>query len=422
MFIKSDGSFLKLASCRINCFLLRVCIYPCPISSMIRLTEFERFVNEINRFRPTILKSLIMQENDHDDLFWTEDDTSDQVIETVKSIETNSVLKTRANSFEEALSQVRSLLAAWITFSSIIWAPFHSEQATKQRAEMKKSEDILIDAGASFVEAVVESEEDTSSTWQNSSSSLDAIYAARKEIEHNLKPEVTIEQVSEKLPSPDESAAKSGLFWGKRGKYSHAQKDIQDLLAGDEVPDDGEIASATWSQSFLDDESSNLMRDTPLYAGGSVIVNKQDRSHKSGRANSIEMKDESLGTFLAKTAEMHQAKFRVESERHYDNVSASSVPPENDNATESSDDVDMNIQTGRSNAETVQRSTIAKSIRKPKYKKSYEGGLMSQQEKELLAARKKRQAAEAELRKVSNASKEAIKGSSEMIRGSSLLR
>ena len=172
-----------------------------------------------------------------------------------------------------------------------------------QHAEARKTEDALIEAGASFVEAIVESEEDLTSIEQiDTQSSAAAIAAAEQEVasEVGAGADVNADDVAESASSGAKKG--DGLFWADKpvAKVTHAQKDIEDLLMDDEPSAgvDDAAAYGTLAAEVQASASAVSKDDHPQGGGGSLTI----RARK-GRKEGV---DDKLDNVIRVTQTAHQ--------------------------------------------------------------------------------------------------------------------
>jgi len=180
-------------------------------------------------------------------------------------------------------------------------------QAANERDEMRKADETLLDAGASFVDAVVEAEEDLSSVPQDSQSAASAVAAAAALLAggRSANPDAAADNaldlkknglVDEESTRRDthvgSSSADVGLFWASsdsegsksiKKKFSHAEKDIHDLLDGDR-PNEG--MSETHDGIPIDQLMSAGRGAISRQSGkqSSIILSKNARARVEGAA------------------------------------------------------------------------------------------------------------------------------------------
>lgn len=310
-----------------------------------------------------------------------------------------------------------------------------------ERKEAKKTEEALIEAGYSFVEAIVEAEDDLTSVEQDTTSTAAAI-AAAKEVADAVDDEshLTVDKKeTESIRSnKDDSAIHvvGGLFWDGHGKpvikQTHAEKDIQDLLIEDRMEDRSdadrekfyELGSRTASMegegATLNDYSMNEMQ-----ARGSLVVTK-GRNRMIG--NNIKVTDVPLAHLEPRPkslAEVHRAKLYIET---------AAIETDQEAVLDKENRTDA--AAGHESAETSSPSSGNDKRNRPAVKKfpmkarSAPASGMGKMEKELrsgiIIAAKKRREAEVQLQNAN--SKEEAKhgrvpkhGSSSMVRGDGIV-
>lgn len=300
-----------------------------------------------------------------------------------------------------------------------------------ERKKAKKTDEVLIEAGTSFVKAVVEAEDDLTSVEQGTTSTAAAIAAAMEVADIDVGDEMRLtvdEKATESIRSNnDENPIRvvGGLFWDGHMKpvikQTHAEKDIQDLLSEDRMEDRGDadrgqIYELGYHTASMEGEEETLNVDfmNKRRSGGSLVVTKGSNRMLG---NNVKVKDAPLAHVEPRPkslAEVHRAKLYTENAAIETDQEAI-LDKENHNATgEGLDAAETPPQSSRNDQRIPTKTTSA----------PVSG--MSETEKELrsniIIAAKKRREAEVQLQNA-NAEGEAKPakvpkhGSSSMFRG-----
>jgi hypothetical protein len=192
------------------------------------------------------------------------------------------------------------------------------KRAAEQRVETRKTEDALIEAGTSFVEAIVEAEEDgwtvpetlASIEQQDTDSTAAAIATAKAvDIDESSRLTETAEEGTDTVTNNYKDA--DGLFWDSKAqkkKRSHAQKDIHDLLkeeeeGGEEAGGEDEDAGKSEFDFTVAAAGGKPSTDakTARRGGGSLVVTA------GNTGNAVKMKSLSGGAKPVRLADVKKA-------------------------------------------------------------------------------------------------------------------